>query len=85
MSLESVQNKIKYKFANPEHPNLALAAAHRSNLDGIADDGNRGISQMGLSVLEMVETYHTVFVEKGTQSKFCNIDFVHRNLSRVQY
>ncbi|KAH8728855.1 hypothetical protein GQ44DRAFT_768734 [Phaeosphaeriaceae sp. PMI808] len=67
MSVESVQKKIKYKFANPEHLNLALKAAHRSDLDGIADDGNRGLSQMGLSVLEMVETYHTVFVEKGTQ------------------
>ncbi|KAH7371749.1 hypothetical protein BKA66DRAFT_611279 [Pyrenochaeta sp. MPI-SDFR-AT-0127] len=67
MSVKSVQKEFKYKFANPEYLNLALKAAHRSDLDGIADDGNRGLSQMGLSVLEMVETYHTVFVEKGTQ------------------
>lgn len=84
MSVESVQKKIKYKFANPEHLNLALKAAHRSDLDGIADDGNRGLSQMGLSVLEMVETYHTVFVEKGTQSKCCSINFFRINLSRVE-
>jgi dsRNA-specific ribonuclease len=84
MSLESVQKKIKYEFANPEHLNLALTAAHRSDLDGIANDGNRGLSQMGLSVLGMVETYHTVFVEKGTQSKFCSINFCHRSLSRLE-
>jgi len=84
MSLESAQKKINYTFANVEHLNLALTAAHRSDLDGIANDGNRGLSQMGLSVLDLIETHNTVFVEKGTRSKFCSIDFRPQNLSRVE-
>jgi hypothetical protein len=70
MSLEYVQDRIKYKFADTKHLELALRAAHRSDLDGTTDDGNRGLSKMGLSVMEMVETHNTVFVEKGTKSRF---------------
>ncbi len=70
MSLDYIQDKFNYKFANTKHLDLALRAAHRSELDGTTDDGNRGLSQMGSSVMEMVETYNMVFVEKGTKSMF---------------
>lgn len=83
MSFEYVQENLKYKFANAAHLDLALKAAHKSDLDGTADDGNRGLSQMGLSVMEMVEIHNTVFVEKGTSSKFCCINFIIK-LSKLE-
>lgn len=69
MEFETVQAKIGYQFSLPDRLRLALTAAHRSDIDGIADDGNRGLAKIGMCAAEMVETYRTIVVENGTCSR----------------
>jgi hypothetical protein len=50
-----VQNQLGYDFDNIDRLHLCFRAAHRSDLDGIYDDGNRAFAQFGVTVMEMVE------------------------------
>ena len=73
MAVEYIQKRIGYQFANTDSLCLALKAAHRSDLDGKSDDGNRGLSLIGTCAAELTEAYHTIIVEKGTSSAFSSL------------
>ena len=47
----------------------AFVAAHRSDEDGVASDGNRGMARIGQIAVEMAETCYAVVVEKARLSK----------------
>ncbi|XP_014552301.1 hypothetical protein COCVIDRAFT_19575 [Bipolaris victoriae FI3] len=63
--MESVQGNIGYDFTNDEYLTNAFVAAHRSEEDGFASDGNRGMARIGQIAIEMTETFHAVVVEKA--------------------
>lgn len=53
--LQFVQRQLDYDFSNIERLMICFKAAHRSDHDGIADDGNRIFAQLGVTIMEMVE------------------------------
>jgi hypothetical protein len=67
--MDSVQRKIGYEFTYDEHLTSAFVAAHRSEEDGVANDGNRGMARIGQIAVEMAETCYAVMVEKARLSK----------------
>lgn len=69
MTLEYAQEKINYYFFDVQLLHSALKAAHRSELEDIFDDGNRGLSKLGVCAVDIVETHNTVVVEQGTKSR----------------
>lgn len=68
--MESLQSKLGYAFIHNKHLRNALVAAHRSEKDGVASDGNRGMARIGQIAVEMVETFRAVVVEKAYLSKY---------------
>ncbi|KAL5400685.1 hypothetical protein PMIN03_012167, partial [Paraphaeosphaeria minitans] len=72
MEVETVQAQIGYQFALPDRLRVALTAAHRSDIEGTSDDGNRGLAKLGMCAVDMVETYRTIIMENRT-SKDANI------------
>lgn len=69
MEIELVQAQIGYQFSRPDRLRLALRAAHRSDIDGTSDDGNRGLAKLGMCAVEMTETYRSIIIEKRTSSR----------------
>ena len=69
MIMDSIQGKIGYDFTHDEYLNSAFVAAHRSEEDGVASDGNRGMARIGQIAVEMAETSYAVVVEKARLSK----------------
>lgn len=69
MIMESVQRKIGYDFIHDDYLVNAFIAAHRSEDDSIAHDGNRGMARIGQIAVEMAETCYAVVVEKARLSK----------------
>lgn len=69
MIMDSVQRKIGYDFTYDEYLINAFVAAHRSDEDGVASDGNRGMARIGQIAVEMAETCYAVVVEKARLSK----------------
>ncbi|KAJ5042667.1 hypothetical protein J3E74DRAFT_479217, partial [Bipolaris maydis] len=65
MIMDSIQSKLGYNFAHHEHLESAFVAAHRSEKDGIASDGNRGMARIGQIAIDMAETSYAVVVEKA--------------------
>ncbi|KAF5844300.1 hypothetical protein GGP41_004507 [Bipolaris sorokiniana] len=63
--MESVQVKIGYGFIHEKYLIDAFFAAHRSEKDGFASDGNRGMARIGQIAVEMAETSYAVLVEKA--------------------
>ncbi|RYN85800.1 hypothetical protein AA0119_g13103 [Alternaria tenuissima] len=63
--MESVQRKIGYDFIHDDYLVNAFIAAHRSEDDSIAHDGNRGMARIGQIAVEMAETCYAVVVEKA--------------------
>ncbi|OAF98582.1 uncharacterized protein CC84DRAFT_1106065 [Paraphaeosphaeria sporulosa] len=72
MEIKTVQAQIGYQFALPDRLRVALTAAHRSDIDGTSDDGNRGLAKLGMCAVDMIETYRTIVMKNGT-SKDANI------------
>ncbi|KAL5375445.1 hypothetical protein PMIN06_012247 [Paraphaeosphaeria minitans] len=72
MEIGTVQAQIGYQFALPDRLRVALTAAHRSDIDGTSDDGNRGLAKLGMCAVDMIETYRTIVMENRT-SKDANI------------
>lgn len=70
MAAEYIQAKLGYRFAKPESLNVAVKAAHSSDIDGTSDDGNRGLAVFGTRAFEMTEAYHMIIVEERTKSRF---------------
>lgn len=68
MTLEDVQEKIDYTFRDIRLLSSALKAAHRSDRDGIFDDGNRGLAKLGLDTMNMIEGYNIIVKENGIKS-----------------
>jgi hypothetical protein len=66
-----IQETIGYKFVKIELLHLALKSAHKSEEDGTADDGNRGLAELGLRTVDMVEIHHAIVAENGTKGKLC--------------
>ena len=54
--LRFVQRQLDYNFDDINRLPLCFKAAHRSDRDGIQDDGHRAFAQFGVTVMEMVET-----------------------------
>jgi len=69
MIMDSIQGKIGYDFTHDEYLNSAFVAAHRSEEDGVASDGNRGMARIGQIAVEMAETSYVVVVKKARLSK----------------
>jgi hypothetical protein len=69
MIMDSVQRKIGYDFTYDEYLINAFVAAHRSDEDGVASDGNRGMARIGQIAVEMAETCYAVVVEKTRLSR----------------
>ena len=65
MIMDSIQSKLGYNFAYHEYLESAFVAAHRSEKDGIASDGNRGMARIGQIAIDMAETSYAVMVEKA--------------------
>ena len=63
--MDSIQSKLGYNFTHHEHLDSAFVAAHRSEKDGIASDGNRGMARIGQIAIDMAETSYAVVVEKA--------------------
>ncbi|KAH7563667.1 hypothetical protein BM1_00714 [Bipolaris maydis] len=63
--MDSIQSKLGYSFTHHEHLDSAFVAAHRSEKDGFASDGNRGLARIGQLAVEMAETSRAVVVEKA--------------------
>lgn len=75
MEIETVQAQIGYQLALPDRLRLALTAAHRSDVDGTSDDGNRGLAKLGICAVDMIETYRTITMENGTSSRLRSFTF----------
>lgn len=54
--LQFVQDQLGHRFSCTENLHSCFRAAHRSDLDGVQDDGNRALAQHGIKVMDMVET-----------------------------
>jgi hypothetical protein len=67
--MDFIQGQIGYDFTHDEYLKSAFVAAHRSEKDGVADDGNRGMARIGQIAIEMAETSYAVVVEKARLSK----------------
>ena len=67
--MDSIQSKLGYNFTYHEHLKSAFVAAHRSERDGIANDGNRGMARIGQIAIDITETSYAVVVEKARLSK----------------
>ena len=63
--MDSIQTKLGYNFTHHEHLNNAFVAAHRSEKDGVASDGNRGMARIGQIAIDMAEISYAVIVEKA--------------------
>ncbi|KAM0714494.1 hypothetical protein Q7P37_003022 [Cladosporium fusiforme] len=50
-----VQRQLHYHFRDISHLVLCFKAAHRSDFDDIADDGNRTLAKTGATIMELVE------------------------------
>lgn len=67
--MDSIQSKLGYNFTYHEHLKSAFVAAHRSERDGVAYDGNRGMARIGQIAIDITETSYAVVVEKARLSK----------------
>jgi hypothetical protein len=78
MASEHIQAMINYEFANIDLLRLALRAAHRSDEEGISDDGNRLLAKVGLHAIEMVETHSAIVEGNGTRSRIYRMFLCYR-------
>ena len=53
--LQFVQRQLNYHFGDISHLILCFKAAHRSDIDNVADDGNRGLAKTGVKLMGLVE------------------------------
>lgn len=65
--LRFVQYQLNYEFRDISRLVPCFKAAHRSDLDGIAEDGNRGLARVGVKIIDLVEKRH--FPEVGEESR----------------
>lgn len=50
-----MQQQLNYQFRDTSRLLLCFKAAHRSDRDGVADDGNRGLARTGVKVIDLVD------------------------------
>lgn len=53
--LQFVQQQLKYQFRDTSRLLLCFKAAHRSDRDGVADDGNRALARTGVKIMDLVD------------------------------
>ena len=53
--LQFVPRQLNYHFRDISHLILCFKAAHRSDIDNVADDGNRGLAKTGVKLMGLVE------------------------------
>lgn len=53
--LQFVQHQLNYHFKNISRLVPCFKAAHRSDIDNTADDGNRGLAKTGVRLMGLVE------------------------------
>jgi hypothetical protein len=65
--LQFVQHQLNYHFRDISRLVLCFRAAHRSDFDGVADDGNRKFAKTGVTIMDLVEK--RCFSMVGTESR----------------
>ncbi|KAM0724057.1 hypothetical protein Q7P37_000237 [Cladosporium fusiforme] len=53
--VQFVQRQLHYHFRDVSHLVLCFKAAHRSDFDDIAEDGNRTLAKTGVTIMDLVE------------------------------
>lgn len=65
--VQFVQRQLHYHFRDVSHLELCFKAAHRSDFDDIAEDGNRTLAKTGATIMDLVEK--RCFSLGGTKSR----------------
>lgn len=65
--IQFVQRQLNYRFRDTSRLFICFKAAHRSDIDGIADDGNRTLAKAGVAIIDFVEKRCLPVV--GTESR----------------
>ena len=65
--LQFVQRQLNYHFGDISHLVPCFKAAHRSEIDNVADDGNRSLARTGVRLMSLVE--ERCFPVLGTQPR----------------
>jgi hypothetical protein len=53
--LQFVQRQLDYHFSDVSRLVPCFKAAHRDAFDEVAEDGNRALAQLGVTIMEMIE------------------------------
>jgi hypothetical protein len=75
--LTFVQTKFRYNFADNQLLDSALRSAHRSQDDGMSDDGNRGLAHYGTLAMQLAETHDVIVENRMTLRKLPTVPRGH--------
>lgn len=53
--LQFVQHQLNYHFSDVSRLVTCFRAAHRSDFEDVADDGNRTLARTGVTIMDLVE------------------------------
>lgn len=67
--LQFVQRQLDYHFEDVSRLIPCFKAAHRDDFDGVAEDGNRGLAQLGVTIIEMIEKRYSSMVRTEPRCK----------------
>lgn len=67
--LQLVQYQLNYQFRDISRLVPCFKAAHRSDLDGIAEDGNRSLARIGVKIIDLVEKRYSPVVGMESRGK----------------
>jgi hypothetical protein len=81
MASEFIESTLNYRFADLSLLSLALKSPHRSDIDKVSDDGNRGLAKIGLYAVDVVAAQAAAANDNGTRGTFSFLFHLSQKLS----
>ena len=69
LQLQFVQRQLGYQFEDASRLVPCFRAAHRDACNGLADDGNRSLAQLGVTIMDMIEKRSSSMVRTESRCK----------------
>jgi hypothetical protein len=67
--LQFVQRQLDYHFEDVSRLVPCFKAAHRDAYNGVVEDGNRALAQLGVTIMEMIEKRSSSMVRTEPRCK----------------
>jgi len=67
--LQFVQRQLDYHFRDIGRLVPCFKAAHRDAYNGVVEDGNRALAQLGVTIMEMIEKRYSSMVRTEPRCK----------------